>query len=241
MPKGGTITIRTEKVIVGGRLIEGHREIEPGPYVLVSVTDTGDGMDKRTRERIFEPFFTTKEPGKGTGLGLAIVYGIIQQHNGSIRVLSEPGRGTTFEMLLPIIEVPSVLQEEVPADIPRGTEKVLVVEDNRELRDLLRVILEQQGYRVFEAVDGLDAIDKQAQFEADLVILDVVMPRMNGRETYEALKKADPSIRVLFMSGYTDDIIHQKGILDPTLNYIAKPILPGELMKKVREALESTS
>ncbi|HOW55012.1 MAG TPA: PAS domain S-box protein [Syntrophorhabdaceae bacterium] len=240
MPKGGTITIRTERTVVGNYLLEGHQELKPGDYARVSVIDTGAGMDEKIRERIFEPFFTTKESGKGTGLGLAIVYGIIQQHNGSIRVKSEPGHGTTFEILLPIVKAPSVKQEEAPADIPRGSEKVLVVEDNGELRSLLRTILEQHGYSVIEAVDGLDAIDRQNECRADLVILDVVMPRMNGKETYEVLKSRDPSVRVLFMSGYTDDIIHQKGVLDPTINYIAKPIMPKDFMKKVREVLDST-
>ncbi len=237
MPTGGTVTISTSRASgVDGK--EGRRG---GRFACISVSDTGVGMDARTKEKVFEPFFTTKESGKGTGLGLAIVYGIIEQHNGTIHVASEPGHGTTFDVFLPIVEALPDEEAETVADNPRGSEKILVVEDNEELRSLLRTVLSEQGYRVFEAIDGLDAIETQERCQADLVILDVVMPKMNGKEAYDRLKSIDPGIRVLFMSGYTDDIIHQKGILDATLEYIAKPILPRDLLKKVREMLDGGS
>ncbi len=231
MPTGGILTISTKRVN-GTDGERGNR------FACISVSDTGVGMDARTKEKVFEPFFTTKESGKGTGLGLAIVYGIIQQHNGSISVASELGHGTTFEVFLPIVEAVPDKEAQTVADDPRGSEKILVVEDNEELRNLLRTVLSEQGYRVFEAVDGLDAIEAQHRCRADLIILDVVMPKMNGKEAYDRLKSMDPDIRVLFMSGYTDDIIHQKGILDATIEYIAKPILPRDLLKKVRELLD---
>jgi len=231
MPTGGILTISTKRVN-GTDGERGNR------FACISVSDTGVGMDARTKEKVFEPFFTTKESGKGTGLGLAIVYGIIQQHNGSISVASELGHGTTFEVFLPIVEAVPDKEAQTVADDPRGSEKILVVEDNEELRNLLRTVLSEQGYRVFEAVDGLDTIEAQHRCRADLIILDVVMPKMNGKEAYDRLRSIDPGIRVLFMSGYTDDIIHQKGILDETIEYIAKPILPRDLLKKVREMLD---
>lgn len=235
MPVGGKLTISTRGLDSD---IGGDKEDRRSRLACISVSDTGVGMDLRTREKIFEPFFTTKESGKGTGLGLSIVYGIVQQHNGSIRVATEVGRGTTFEILLPIVEVFPEEKTESFAEDPRGNEKILVAEDNQELRDLLRTVLAEQGYEVFEAVDGLDAIETQKRCRADLVILDVVMPKMNGKEAFDRLKSVDPGIRVLFMSGYTDDIIHQKGIRDATIEYIAKPILPRDLLKKVREILD---
>ncbi len=231
MPTGGTLTIRTRRA-------NGNEGEMGDRLACISVSDTGVGMDVRTKEKVFEPFFTTKESGKGTGLGLAIVYGIVQQHNGTISVASELGRGTTFEVLLPIVETVPEEKAETVEDDPRGNEKILVVEDNEELRRLLRTVLSEQGYRVFEAVDGLDAIETQDRCQADLVILDVVMPKMNGKQAHDRLRSIDPNIRVLFMSGYTDDIIHQKGILDETIEYIAKPILPRDLLKKVRELLD---
>jgi len=234
MPAGGTLTISTRRA----RGIDGKEGGREEWFACISVSDTGIGMDARTREKVFEPFFTTKESGKGTGLGLAIVYGIVEQHNGTIRVASEPGHGTTFEVFLPVVEALPGEEAETVADNPRGSEKILVVEDNEELRSLLCTVLSEQGYRVFEAVDGLDALETQKQCQADLVILDVVMPKMNGKEAYDRLRSIDPNIRVLFMSGYTDDIIHQKGILDETIEYIAKPILPRDLLKKVREMLD---
>lgn len=234
MPTGGMVTISTRRLngVAGKEVVRGSR------FACISVSDTGAGMDARTKEKVFEPFFTTKEPGKGTGLGLAIVYGIIQQHNGSIRVASELGCGTTFEILLPVVEALPEERVEAVVDDPRGNEKILVAEDNEELRNLLRTILSEQGYTVFEAVDGLNAVETQIRHQTDLVILDVVMPKMNGKEAYDRLKSIDPGIRVLFMSGYTDDIIHQKGILDQTIEYIAKPILPRDLLKKIREILD---
>ena len=238
MPGGGILTISTRRLRGGADSKAAGREIKDGYFACISVSDTGVGMDSRTKEKVFEPFFTTKESGKGTGLGLAIVYGIIQQHNGTIRVTSELGHGTIFEILLPVVEALPEMKEETLADNPRGDEKILVAEDNEELRSLLRTILTEQGYIVFEAVDGFDAVEMQRRCQANLIILDVVMPRMNGKEAYDRLKVMDPNAKVLFMSGYTDDIIHQKGILDGTLDYIPKPILPRDLLKKVREMLD---
>jgi PAS domain S-box-containing protein len=241
MPKGGLLIIETELVKLSNEYIKTHVYGKPGIYALVSVTDTGLGMDEKTKGKIFEPFFTTKEVGKGTGLGLATVYGIIKQHSGYIDVYSELGKGTTFKIYLPVIKSEAEeTKPEVIAPLKNGTETVLVAEDETEVRRLIKSMLEEFGYKIIEAVDGEDAIDKfmENKDRIQLLILDVIMPRRNGKEAYEEIKKVRPDIKALFISGYATDIIHEKDILEKKINFISKPILPTELLKKVREVLD---
>ncbi|MDP2993005.1 MAG: PAS domain S-box protein [Deltaproteobacteria bacterium] len=241
MPKGGLLIIETELVKLSNEYIKTHVYGKPGIYALVSVTDTGLGMDEKTKGKIFEPFFTTKEVGKGTGLGLATVYGIIKQHSGYIDVYSELGKGTTFKIYLPVIKSEAEeTKPEVITPLKNGTETVLVAEDETEVRRLIKSMLEEFGYKIIEAVDGEDAIDKfmENKDRIQLLILDVIMPRRNGKEAYEEIKKVRPDIKALFISGYATDIIHEKDILEKKINFISKPILPTELLKKVREVLD---
>ncbi|MEW5747016.1 MAG: PAS domain S-box protein [Nitrospirota bacterium] len=243
MPDGGRLFIRTKQAVLDGEYLKAHGQERPGAYACITVTDTGAGMDERTRERLFEPFYTTKEVGKGTGLGLAIVYGIVKQHGGSIDVGSEAGRGTTFTILLPITPG-SAEEKEGEAEAAAclaGTETVLLAEDEEMVRTSLKDMLEEHGYRVIEAVDGEDAIDKFIAYAdtIELVIADVVMPKKNGKEVYDAITGMRPRTRVLFTSGYTADIIHKKGVLEEDLDFIAKPVPPGELLRKVRAMLDS--
>ncbi len=243
MPDGGQLTIRTELAQFDYEYIKTHGYGKPGPYALISVEDAGVGMDVKTRDRIFEPFYTTKEVGKGTGLGLAMAYGIIKQHDGYINVYSEPGKGTTFKIYLPLIR--SKVEEEKIANLyimKRGTETILVAEDDTQVRDLTKHILEGFGYQVMEAGDGEEAISvfNDNKDRIQLLILDVVMPKKNGKEVYDEIKKIRPDIKAIFTSGYNAEIIHKKGILEKGLGFITKPFLPQELLKKVREFLDST-
>ncbi len=242
MPSGGRLSIATQKSAcdAGGAGIRGPGK--PGPYAQVIVSDSGVGMDEATRGKIFDPFFTTKEPGKGTGLGLAIVYGIVQQHAGTISVSSEPGKGTTFTISLPLIAVAAGERHAEPVAPPRGgTETILLAEDDREVRTLLSTVLADSGYRVLEANDGLEAAAIFAAHarEIDLLILDVVMPKKSGREVYDSVKAMRPDVRVLFISGYTADILHLKGIGGEAFQYLEKPIGPLALLHKVREILDA--
>jgi CheY-like chemotaxis protein len=218
-----------------------HGLDEPGRYALISMTDTGIGLDEMARQRIFEPFFTTKEIGKGTGLGLAIVYGIIKQHNGYITVYSEPEKGTTFNIYLPLIESPveKASMKEVIAPIG-GTETILLTEDNDEVRALITHVLQELGYTVIEAVDGEDAISKFEENKARiaLAILDIIMPKKSGKEASDAIKNIKPDAKVLFISGYTADIITKVGINEEGEYFIQKPISPQSLLDKVREILD---
>lgn len=247
MPKGGHLTIETGLVEMDNEFIRRHGYGEIGKYALLSVTDTGIGMDEGTREKIFEPFFTTKEQGKGTGLGLSMVYGIIKQHNGYINVYSESGSGTTFKMYLPILKAQTETLNQ-QSDIPEmqlvtgGTETVLLAEDSAEVRGILRNLLEDSGYKVIDAVDGDDAIDKfmENRDAVQLLVLDVVMPKKNGKEVYEEITKLRPDIKALFTSGYTANVIHKKGILDKRINFISKPVQPNQFLRKVREVLDQS-
>jgi PAS domain S-box-containing protein len=241
MPEGGLLTITTESIEMDDEYIRTHGYGKPGRYAVISVSDTGEGMDEKTRERIFEPFFTTKEVGKGTGLGLAMVYGIVRQHNGHINCYSEPGRGTTFRIYLPLIETPTKAKKQVavPA-IAEGTETVLLAEDDVAVRASTREILQEFGYRVIEAVDGEDAVNKfkKDRERIQLVLLDVIMPKKNGREAYETMKEIRSDIKVIFMSGYTADVIHKKGFLEGRFGLILKPVSPTQLLRKIREVLD---
>ncbi len=241
MPDGGLLSISTETVYLDEDYIKMYSLEKPGMYALIAVTDAGIGMDEESSLKIFEPFFTTKEPGKGTGLGLSIVYGIIKQHNGNITVYSEPGKGTTFRIYLPLVAAKAEVPERAEPVAPKGgTETILVVEDNEEVRTLTKRVLERVGYKVVEAEDGEDGIKKFSALrdEIQLVIIDVIMPKMNGKDAIDEIKKIQPGIKVLFTSGYTADIINKKGILEEGTNFISKPATPQELLFRVRELLD---
>jgi CheY-like chemotaxis protein len=201
-------------------------------------------MDEKTREQIFNPFFTTKEVGKGTGLGLSIVYGIVKQHNGLIDVQSIPGKSTTFHLYFPAANPPIEEKKSVMTIkeiTPNGKEVILVAEDNTEVRQLTKEVLEGSGYTVLEARDGWDAIEKfiQNKDRINLVILDVVMPKKNGNEAYNEIRKIKEDVKALFTSGYTGDIVLGKGIQNNAFNFIPKPVSPFELLKKVRVVLDN--
>jgi CheY-like chemotaxis protein len=196
-------------------------------------------MDEVTKEQIFDPFFTTKEVGKGTGLGLSTVYGVVKQHDGYITVSSIKDKGTTFQVYLPIVRAVLAEEEPSPSGIRGGTEKILIAEDNESVRLLIKDVLTRYGYRTVEAMDGEDALSKFGlNINVDLLIIDSVMPKMNGREVYDRIKEMDPGIKVLFTSGYTRDVILNKGIEEKQLDFLAKPIIPEDLLRKVREVLD---
>ncbi|HOI16108.1 MAG TPA: response regulator [Geobacteraceae bacterium] len=242
MPRGGTLTMDVSHAFMAEKFIHAHGFGDPGEYACISVTDTGLGMDEETTKRIFEPFFTTKEVGKGTGLGMAIIYGIIQQHNGCINVQSEKQRGTTFKIYLPrvaeeIKEVPWVRGAEAP---PRGTETILLAEDDATVRELHKMSLEEAGYKIIEAVDGEDALHKfmEHMAEVDIVVTDVIMPKRDGKNLFDEIRRIRADMKVLFMSGYTKDIIVERGILENEFSYVTKPVKSCELLKAVRGVLD---
>jgi PAS domain S-box-containing protein len=240
MPKGGKLTIETGRVMIDEEFRKIHNYGEPGSYALLSVSDTGIGMDEKTQGKIFEPFFTTKEVGKGTGLGLSIVYGIIKQHNGYIKVSSRPGEGTTFLVYLPEVkETPQATRTAV-REAKGGSETLLLAEDNADIRAITSEILKRSGYTVIEAVNGQDAVEKfrEHRDEIGLIILDVVMPEKNGKEAYEEIRTMRHDIKALFMSGYTGDVVLDRGVSGKALDYVAKPIAPNELLHKVRNILD---
>jgi signal transduction histidine kinase len=241
MEQAGILTIETDIVEMGADFIETVGFGALGSYAKLVVRDTGKGMDEETRAHIFEPFYTTKEAGKGTGLGLAIVYGIVKQHGGFIEIQSSPGAGSCFNIYLPLLQDEAApIQRVDPGQVSyAGTETILVVEDSPEVRRLTMEVLQQHGYRVIEAVDGQDGLEKflANQHEIKLVIMDVVMPKMNGKETFAAIVKTNPALPVLFTSGYTPDDVNRKGIQFEDDNFIAKPVAPLTLLRMVRELL----
>ncbi len=241
MPQGGQLIVETSLAEMDDDFVKAHGEGKPGKYVLISVSDSGSGMDETTKQKIFEPFFTTKEVGKGTGLGLSIVYGIVKQHNGYINVYSEKEKGATFRIYLPLIQSEVCTPESGKADlVTGGAETILVIEDDAQVRLLSRTALESVGYRVIEAADGEDALSrfKEYQDDIDLLILDVIMPKRNGGEVYHEIKKMRPDIKVIFSSGYTGDVLADKGIITEEKSFIPKPLSPHELLSKVREILD---
>jgi CheY-like chemotaxis protein len=212
-----------------------------GACVLLSVTDTGVGIDEATKAKIFDPFFTTKEIGKGTGLGLSTVYGIVKQHKGHIEVLGEPGLGTTFNIYFPTVPKRVGAEERKPQpQIRAGRETILLAEDDEQVRRFLKEVLSRYGYKVIEAVDGEDAMEKfKCHNEIDLVILDTVMPKKNGKEAFDEIVRVAPYVKVLFMSGYTADVILEKGVQDKEIEFICKPISATDLLLKVGEILDT--
>jgi len=242
MLNGGKLTIETDNIYLDEEYGKDHLGAQVGPHVMLAVTDTGHGMDQKTLARIFEPFFTTKEMGKGTGLGLSTVYGIVKQSGGNIWVYSEIGRGTTFKIYLPRVDdgAEEYKRNIEDARVTKGTETILLVEDEEMLRKLARQTLKGHGYEIVEASNGNEAIALSAQHEGaiHLLLTDVIMPGMNGRELATRMLQTRPSLRVLFMSGYTDDAIVHQGVLDESANFIQKPFAPDELAGRVREVLE---
>jgi len=241
MSTGGTFTITTDRAMINEEFISVNGYGKPGTYVLTTISDTGKGMDAATREHIFDPFFTTKEVGKGTGLGLAVVYGIIKQHEGFVHVYSEPGQGTTFKIYLPLISS-GVNEERKPAEerAPGGTETILLAEDDETVRNLTRTVLEEFGYTVIAAVDGQDAVEKYSvnQDRIKLLLFDIIMPRMNGKEAYDKIRMIQPDARILFQSGYASDMVRQKVLLEDKMPVIFKPSSPANLLKQVRHVLD---
>ena len=242
MPHGGHLMLDTQLAELDDTFIGAHGYGEPGMFAVISVSDTGSGMDKETMAKIFEPFFTTKEAEKGTGLGLAMVYGIIKQHNGYINVYSEPGMGTTFRIYLPAIKSPEEVIVKIAIEpLPtHGNEMILVAEDNSSLRKLFSTVLGAYGYKVIPAEDGEDAIRKfiDNKDKIQLVMLDMIMPKKSGKEAYDRIKQIRPDIKTLFSSGYTADRIDKDSMLKEGFDFIMKPVLPKDLLRKIREVLD---
>jgi len=237
----GTIQIETRKVRIDETYCSGNMECTPGDYVMLAVSDDGIGMDRETLSLVFEPFFTTKEVGKGTGLGLSTVFGIVKQNGGFINVYSEPGQGTTFKIYLPRVQ-----QETSPAEVAQeptirleGTETVLIVEDEEIVLGLAKQILDHYGYRVLAANRPDEALKLARSYKdrIDLLVTDVVMPEMNGKQLKNLIAETHPEVRVLFMSGYTSNVIQQKGILDEGIHFIQKPFSVKGFAEKVRTVL----
>jgi two-component system, cell cycle sensor histidine kinase and response regulator CckA len=241
MPQGGALTIETANIELDGQYAGRHVSVKPGAYVRLAVSDTGAGMDQATQSRLFEPFFTTKAPGRGTGLGLSTVFGIVKQSGGSVDVYSEPGHGTSVKVYLPRIDQPAPAEAEHHKAKPaRGFETILLAEDDEMVRNLVRETLERQGYRMLAAADSSEARRVADSFKQPihLLITDVVMPKVSGRELAEQLSRGRPELKVLYMSGYTDNAIMNSGILEKEVAFLQKPFTPVSLIEKVREVLE---
>jgi two-component system cell cycle sensor histidine kinase/response regulator CckA len=242
MPNGGKLTIETDNVLLDATYSRQHTETTPGHYILMAISDNGTGMDKKIMDQIFEPFFTTKGKGKGTGLGLSTVYGIVRQSGGNIWVYSEAGKGTTFKIYLPAIPGSALDKKpEITEGKPlQGSETILVVEDEKSVRTLVETTLRRYNYSVLTATDGVDALEQARSYNRsiNLILTDVVMPSMSGRELIEHFTELHPESKICFMSGYTDNAIVHHGVLDAGVNFIQKPFLPTQLARKIREILD---
>ncbi|HEV8608972.1 MAG TPA: PAS domain S-box protein [Thermoanaerobaculia bacterium] len=240
MPRGGQLSLETANVELDESYTQTHVPVQPGPYVLLAVSDSGVGMDEATRERIFEPFFTTKEKGHGTGLGLSTVYGIVKQSGGYIWVYTEPARGTTFKVYLPRVQVSAeaLVAPEAAALPSVGNETILLVEDEESVRVLARRTLEARGYRVLDAADGGDAVEIARTWSVDLLLTDMVLPGMGGSEIAARIHEIHPRTKVLYTSGYTDDVIVRGGLMERGAAFLEKPFTPSVLARKVREVLD---
>jgi CheY-like chemotaxis protein len=240
MPHGGRLSITTRPVLVK----EGSETLydlsTPGRYALISVADTGSGIDGESLGKIFEPFYTTKEVGKGTGLGLAIVYGIIKQHNGSVFAASEPGKGSVFTIYLPLMEEQTIREEpKTPASPARGSETLLLVEDEEFVRMFIKKILDRAGYTVIIADNGDDAVARfRENDDIALVLSDVVMPGKNGKETLDEIRGTKPGMKALFISGYPIDVMQKRGMFEEGVEFVTKPFTKDDILRKVREVLD---
>jgi CheY-like chemotaxis protein len=242
MPNGGKLTVETANVVLDEAFTRRVAELEPGPHVMLMVRDTGSGIKPEILSHIFEPFFTTKDKQKGTGLGLATVYGIVAQSGGHIDVSSRVGQGATFKIYLPQVDQAVELpQPEQLTDAPHGSETILLVEDEDAVRALTRTVLLKHGYHVLEAARGQEALSISQQYEGtiDLLATDVVMPQMSGRELAEQLLLVRPNLKILYMSGYTEDAIVHHGVFAPGVAFLQKPFSPNGLARKIREVLEA--
>jgi CheY-like chemotaxis protein len=242
MPEGGRITIETRNADLDERYAATHPPSRTGPYVMLAFTDTGSGMDAATQARVFEPFFTTKGVGEGTGLGLSTVYGIIKQSDGYVWVYSEVGVGTTFKIFLPRIdEEAQHARKEGPGPLLRGTETVLLVEDEASLREMLREVLDANGYSVLVARDGAEALQIAAAHAApiQLMVTDVIMPGMTGPKIVDLVAQTRPEVKVLYISGYSDEAVTRHGLIGPRRAFLSKPFAPEALLRRVRESLDA--
>jgi PAS domain S-box-containing protein len=241
MPTGGTLCIETERVVLDAAFLQTHGLTEQGSYALITVSDTGEGMSDQVRQRIFEPFFTTKEVGRGTGLGLPMVYGIVEQHRGLVTVESKPGRGSVFKVYLPESSHTAAVGTQQREDTapPTGTETVLLVEDDDAVRDYLERVLTGHGYHVLSARDGQEAVDtyRQRADEIQIVLTDMVMPTKSGKAAIEEMERHG-RVRVLFMSGYSTELIESRGELTEDVDLITKPVAPMQLLRRIRDALD---
>jgi nitrogen-specific signal transduction histidine kinase len=245
MPQGGRLQIKTAGVVLDKLYLEAHPEATPGEYVMLAVSDTGVGMDEEVKSHLFEPFFTTKPRGQGTGLGLSTVFGIVKQNQGHIQVETEPGQGTTFRMYLPQVEVDEAdllqaTERSEPARTPTGTETILVVEDAANVRRLTVQTLRASGYEVLSAQDGVEALEVSQQHEGriHLLLTDLVMPHMGGRELAETLRPRRPEMQIMFMSAYADRPLVKQAMSDPLMAFLPKPFTVEALARKVRDILD---
>ncbi len=242
MPAGGRLAVATEVAEIGADAAPKAGIAHGGRYAVLSIADSGTGMDAQTRERIFEPFFTTKEMGRGTGLGLSIAYGIVKQHNGQITVSSEPGRGTTFRIILPLAgQAAEVSARQEETAVRGGTETLLIAEDNEEVRELARTVLEEHGYRVITAVDGEEAVQRFLDHQEGIAVclVDLIMPKRNGKDAVAAMRRVRPQLKVVYMSGYSADIIRERDIAEVDAVFLSKPLLPEDLLRTVRDVLDA--
>ncbi len=243
MVEGGKLVIHTSNVDLDEQYARSHVGAVPGRYVLIAISDTGHGMDETTLSRIFEPFFTTKEPGKGTGLGLATVYGIVKQSGGYIQVYSEPGHGTTFKIYFPRVDDPAERLAERSASMSESVgrgETILLVDDNDSVRSAVAAMLEMKGYSILQASDGKAALEvsRRSSRVIDLVITDVIMPEMSGRALAQHLNEERPDLKILFMSGYTDDGMSRHGLKGLDSTFLSKPSTMIALLSKIRGLLD---